>query len=457
MADIEKLKSIIKEENRVLFGNEIESKFLSDKLGRKKGSASALVFVKSTEEASAVMKFAWENSIPVTPRGAGTNLVGSTVPSENSIIIDFSQMNKILEVDRENLTAWVEPGVVLQDFQKYVESMGLFYPPDPGEKTASIGGNISTNAGGMRAVKYGVTRDYVMGLELVLADGKVVTVGSKNRKDTTGLDLKNVIVGSEGTLALITKCLVKLIAKPEKSQSLLICFASLKNGIETVPKILKASLNPTALEFIERKVVKIGEKFLNLKFPDGEAEAYLLLTFDGSSEQIEANISKLKSVVKDVSKNIIVLEDSELSQNVWKIRGCLVTAVESVSEQEPLDIVVPISKVDAFVNFVNKLENESKMQMISFGHAGDGNVHLCVVRGERDDATWEKELDENLEKLYEEAVNLGGLISGEHGLGVSKRSFFFKQTDSAKIDLMNSVKSAFDSKRILNRNISYVR
>ena len=424
-------------------------------LGRKKGSASALVFPVSTEEVSAIAKFAYENKIPLTPRGAGTNLVGSTVPHDGAIIIDFSLMNRVLELDKENFTAWVEPGVILEDFQKYVESEGLFYPPDPGEKRASIGGNISTNAGGMRAVKYGVTRNYVMALELVKSDGTVITVGTKNRKDTTGLDLKDIVIGSEGTLAIITKCLLRLIGKPEKSLSVLVGFNSLKAGIEAVPKILKANLNPTALEFIERKVVKLGEDFLKIKFPL-ESEAYLLLTFDGSKEEIDSAFSKLGEVLKSSAEKIISLDDSELSQNVWRIRGCLVKAVEAVSEQEPLDIVVPISKIPDFVEFVNELESQSGMQMISFGHAGDGNVHLCVVRGNRSDEEWETELHANLEKLYAKAHNLEGLISGEHGLGVSKRDFFFKETPAANVALMNSVKQTFDPQGILNPKISYV-
>lgn len=457
MSDITQLSKIIQDTNRVIYSDKIEHKYLSDTLGRKQGNASALVFPISTEEVSAILHFASENNIPVTPRGAGTNLVGSTVPHDGSIILDLSLMNHILEIDKENFTATVEPGVILEDFQKHVEGLGLFYPPDPGEKRASIGGNIATNAGGMRAVKYGVTRDYVMGLELVLADGTIIQTGSKNRKDTTGLDIKDIVIGSEGTLAIITKCILKLIGKPEKSTSLLISFDSLKSGIETVPVLLKANLNPTALEFIERKVVKLGEDFLGLEFPDKEAAAYLLLTFDGSEEEIAGSIKKLQQVVAPVSKKNIVLDNAELSQNVWKIRGCLVKAVEAVSEQEPLDIVVPISKVDAFVNYVNRLEAESGMQMISFGHAGDGNVHLCVVRGDRSLDVWEKELYQNLEKLYTEAHNLGGLISGEHGLGVSKRDFFFKETAPANVQLMNQIKLAFDPKKLLNNKISYVK
>lgn len=463
--EIHELSKIIKDEERVVYGDKIEQKFLSDTLGRKKGKACALVFVKSTQEASDVMRFAHENRISVTPRGAGTNLVGSTVPFNNAIILDFSKMNKILEIDKENFTATVEPGVVLKDFQQYVENLGLFYPPDPGEKTASIGGNIATNAGGMRAVKYGVTRNYVMGLELVLADGTIIQAGSKNRKDTTGLDIKDIVIGSEGTLAVITKCLLKLVGKPEKSTSLLISYDSLKAGIESVPLILKANINPTAVEFVERKVIELGENFLNsgdfkdknIHYPDTDCKAYLLLTFDGAQFEIDSAIAKLNEIIKDVSRGVFVLNDSEESLNVWRVRGALVKAVEAVSEQEPLDIVVPISQVDKFVKYVNQLESESGMQMISFGHAGDGNVHLCVVRGKRDEQTWIKELHENLTKLYAQTDKLGGLISGEHGLGVSKREFFFNQTNPANVALMNSIKTAFDPERILNNGISYTK
>ena len=460
MADIKKLSTIITDPSRVIFAPSIESHYLSDTLGRKKGNASALVFAASTREVSDLLRFAHQEGIPVTPRGAGTNLVGSTVPHDGSIILDLSRMNRILEIDRENCTATVEPGVILEDFQKHVEGLGFFYPPDPGEKRSSIGGNIATNAGGMRAVKYGVTRDYVMGLELVLADGRVLTVGSKNRKDTTGLDIKDIVIGSEGTIAVITKCLLRLVGKPEKSQSILISFDSLQAGIQAVPLILRQNLNPTAVEFIERKVVQLGEDFLGLSYPDKEAAAYLLVTFDGASSEIQGAVEKVSALLGGSARRVIILDGSRPDldpANIWRIRGCLVKAVEAVSEQEPLDIVVPIARVADFVAYVNQLEGESGMQMISFGHAGDGNVHLCVVRGSRSEEAWEGELTANLKKLYAKAREFGGLISGEHGLGVSKRDFFFAETPAANVWVMNSIKRAFDAKGILNPKISYVK
>lgn len=449
------LLSIIKDDSRVIT-EQIDEKYLSDNLGRKKGTARAVVFPVSTEEVSQVMCYAWEHGIPVTPRGAGTNLVGSTVPLGDGIVLDVSRMDHILELDEATFTATVESGVILEDFQAFVERRGLFYPPDPGEKRATIGGNISTNAGGMRAVKYGVTRDYVMGLELVLADGTIMNVGSKNRKDTSGLDLKEMVIGSEGTLAVITKCILKLIPKPEETLSVLVSYGSLKDGIESVRKIIQANLNPTAIEFIERKVIQLGEEYLQAQFPEPDASAYLLLTFDGSRKEIEGHLTALKQLaVENGAISVLPLEDKEQSAMVWKVRGMLVKAVEAVSEQEPLDIVVPINQIDQFVNFVNRFEKQCGMRMISFGHAGDGNVHLCVVRGDRDDETWERELDENLTVLYDKAYALGGLASGEHGIGLSKQKYMLRAAAPENIALMKRIKAAFDEKHILNAGISY--
>lgn len=448
---------IIKDESRVFFDKQIEGRFLSDTLGRLVGKADALVFATSTEEVSGLLKYADANKISVTPRGAGTNLVGSTVPQNGGIIIDFSKMNKILEFDADTFTATVESGILLKDFQAFVESKGFFYPPDPGEKSASIGGNIATNAGGMRAVKYGVTRDYVRGLEVVLADGSVTWVGSKNVKDASGLSLKNLIIGSEGTLAVITKCILKIIPKPEYSKSVLVPFADLESGISTVQKILFANANPTAVEFVERKVVELGEKFTGIKYPHPEAAAYLLLTFDGKQNEVKENLEIIKNVVlQNGALDFVIPESPERLEEIWKVRGCLVKAVEATSEQEPVDLVVPIDKVAEFVEFVNKTQKKVGMQMVAFGHAGDGNVHLCVVRGSRSEEEWKTELQKNMECVYSKAYELGGLTSGEHGIGLSKRHYFLKETKNTNLQMMNAIKTSLDPHHILNDKISYV-
>lgn len=461
---LKKLKEIIPDKKRIV-AYDIPEKYLSDTLGRLKGEAAALVFPQSTEEVSKILKYAHKHDIPVTPRGAGTNLVGSTVPVDGGIILDFSHMDKILELDENTMTITVQPGLLLQDLQKYVEERGLFYPPDPGEKASSVGGNISTNAGGMRAVKYGVTRDYVRGLEVVTADGSVLTAGGKNVKDASGLSLKNLYIGSEGTLAVITKCILKLIPKPETSLSVLVPYPDLKTGIRSVLSVLRANANPTAVEFMERKVVKLGEDFLGVKYPYPEAGSYILLTFDGHTTEVRENAERIRKLTLDGGA-LAYLPLTDTAQNpsnvipsaadIWKVRGALVKAVEAFSEQEPVDIVVPIDKTAEFISFINKLDEESGMQMVSFGHAGDGNVHLCVVRGDRDLKTWHKELKANMDKAYHKAYELGGITSGEHGIGISKRRYFLRETPGENLEVMNRIKDALDPKHILNDKKSYI-
>lgn len=462
---LKKLKEIIPDKKRIV-AHDIPEKYLSDTLGRLKGEAAALVFPQSTEEVSKILKYAHTHDIPVTPRGAGTNLVGSTVPVDGGIILDFSHMDKVLELDENTMTITVQPGLLLQDLQKYVEERGLFYPPDPGEKASSIGGNISTNAGGMRAVKYGVTRDYVRGLEVVTADGSVLAAGGKNVKDASGLSLKNLYIGSEGTLAVITKCILKLIPKPETSLSVLVPYPDLKTGIRSVLSVLRANANPTAVEFMERKVVKLGEDFLGVKYPYPEAGSYILLTFDGHATEVRENAERIRKLTLDGGA-LAYLPLTDTAQNnpsndipsaadIWKVRGALVKAVEAFSEQEPVDIVVPIDKTAEFISFINKLDEESGMQMVSFGHAGDGNVHLCVVRGDRDLKTWHKELKANMDKAYHKAYELGGITSGEHGIGISKRRYFLRETPGENLEVMNRIKDALDPKHILNDKKSYI-
>ncbi|MDY3692688.1 MAG: FAD-binding oxidoreductase [Dysosmobacter sp.] len=451
------LQNIIADTSRLVFDENIPAEYLSDALGRLKGKAEVLIFPLSTEEVSGVLRYAHTNHVPVTPRGAGTNLVGSTVPLKGGIILDLSRMNRVLELDRDTMTATVEPGVLLRDFQAYVEERGFFYPPDPGEKASSIGGNISTNAGGMRAVKYGVTRDYVRGLQVVLADGTVLNVGGKQVKDASGLSLKHLLIGSEGTLAVITKCLLRLLPKPEASVSVLVPYADLETGIRSVLTILRADANPTAVEFMERKVVALGEDFSGVQYPRPDAGSYILLTFDGHQSEVAANAERVRKLALDNGAiDYVVLTDPKQAADIWKVRGALVKAVEAVSEQEPVDIVVPISHTADFTRFINALEASSGMRMVSFGHAGDGNVHLCVVRDGRDQETWERELRENMEQTYAKAYAFGGVASGEHGIGLTKRHYFLRETSKENLAVMNQIKDALDPQHILNDQKSYI-
>ena len=280
--DLAEVAKIVPRE-RILWADEINEEYSHDELTATPSYPDLVVRATSAEEISGVLKYANKEHIAVTPRGAGTGLVGASVAVEHGIMIDTTLMNHFLELDEENLTLTLEPGVLLMEIYQYVEPKGLFYPPDPGEKTATIGGNISTNAGGMRAVKYGVTRDFVRGLEIVLADGTIMEVGGKVVKNSSGYDLKDMIIGSEGTLAFVTKAILKLLPLPQKAVSLLVPFPTLAQAIRTVPLIVKSKATPTAIEFMEREVIMDAENFLGQSFPDNQADAYLLLKFDGSN------------------------------------------------------------------------------------------------------------------------------------------------------------------------------
>lgn len=449
------LIEIIKDEKRVIDGSTAENKYLSDALGRRHGSADAIVFVISAEEVSKIFKYANARKINVTPRGAGTNLVGSTVPQFGGIVIDVSKMNHIIELDEKNFTLTVEPGVLLKDIQSFVESKGLFYPPDPGDREASIGGNINTNAGGMRAVKYGVTRNFVRGLEFVLPNGNIIQAGSKNVKDSSGLSLTNMIIGSEGTLAIVTKCILRLISKPEETLNILVSYPDMKKASESVNLIIRNNIDPTAIEFIEDNVINLAESYTGKKFP-AKAPAYLLIILDGSKEQISISSDKLKEVVKNGGASDILVLDEKNAKDVWELRGCIVRAVEQFSIQEPLDIVVPLDKTDAFIKFIHDTEITTGVNMIIFGHAGDGNIHLCILRENRTDDEWEKDLSNVTGILYKKAYEYGGLASGEHGIGLSKQVHYQNETDNKNLELMNAVKKAFDPNNILNTQKSYL-
>ncbi|MDF2938660.1 MAG: linked oxidase protein [Paenibacillaceae bacterium] len=445
------LQTIIADPARLLV-KDIPEVYLTDNLGRLKGVCDAVVFPVSTEEVSAVMKWAYAHSVPVTPRGAGTNLVGSTVPDRGGIVLDLSRMNRILELDKDTLTVTVEPGLLLSQLQAFVEEQGLFYPPDPGEKESSIGGNISTNAGGMRAVKYGVTRDYVRGLTAVLPNGEILTTGGKVVKDSSGLSLKHLLIGSEGTLGIITQCVLKLVPKPAYVIGALVPFASLKTGIDAVIRLIHENTGPTAMEFMERKVVELGERYMKVRFPFPDAGAYILLSFDGASEhevRARAELAR-QAALQNGALDFLLLEEKQVQDEVWRVRGALVKAVEAVSEQEPVDIVVPISRTAEFIAYANQVEQESGVQMISFGHAGDGNVHLCVVRGGRDAEAWKRELHEVMSRIYGKSRELGGLTSGEHGIGLSKKPYFRKAADPGAVLAMKQIKLALDDRQILN-------
>ena len=441
------------DKERVLFKENINEDYSHDELGGIKKMPDIVVQAINSEEISKVMKYAYEKGIPVTPRGSGTGLVGAAVPLEGGIVIDLSRMNKMLELDEENLTLTLEPGVLLMEISKYVEEFDLFYPPDPGEKSATIGGNISTNAGGMRAVKYGVTRDYVRGLEVVLPNGEVVELGGKVVKNSSGYSLKDLMVGSEGTLGIVTKAILRLLPLPKKALSLLIPFESLERAIETVPKIIKSKSIPTAIEFMQREAIVAAEEFLGKSFPDKSSDAYLLLTFDGNStEEIEKDYANVANIcLESGALDVLISDTEERQESIWSARGCFLEAIKALTtEMDEVDVVVPRNKIGEFVTFTHELERTANIRIKSFGHAGDGNLHVYILRDELNEEEWHTKLREIMQIMYDKAKELKGQVSGEHGIGFAKKGYLKQSLPDQCMNIMQGIKLAFDPKNILN-------
>ena len=450
--DVAALRAIVGETD-VLVGNEISPDYAHDELGGIEKMPEALVRVYTTEQISEVMKLAYERCIPVTVRGSGTGLVGAAVAVEGGILMETTKMNKILELDTNNLTVTVQPGVLLMELAAFAEENDFLYPPDPGEKSATIGGNISTNAGGMRAVKYGVTRDYVRALTVVMPNGEILELGAKVAKNSSGYSLKDLVIGSEGTLCIITEAVLKLVPLPKVSVSLLVPFKDMKSAIEAVPEIIRSKVTPTAIEYMSRDTILFSESYLGKRFPDTKNDAYILLTFDGNTdEQVEADMNTVATLCLEIGAiDAYIVDTEERKKSVWSARGAFLEAIKaSTPEMDECDVVVPKDMIAEFIKFTHALSDEMGVRIPSFGHAGDGNLHIYICRDELDDATWKKKLEACFDRMYEKAEELGGLVSGEHGIGYAKKEFLKKQYGETPIALMQGIKKVFDEKNILN-------
>lgn len=440
--------------SRVLVGDAISEDYTHDEINTVKGEPEVVLKVTSTKEVSEIMKYANEHMIPVVVRGSGTGLVGACVAVAGGIILDISGMNRILGIDEKNLVLEVEPGVLLMDIYEYVESRGYFYAPDPGEKSATIGGNVATNAGGMRAVKYGVTRDWVVALEVVLPSGEVTQFGRVVAKNSTGYALKDLVIGSEGTLCIITKIILKLIPKPEKSISLLVPFEDVNVAIGSVPKILQSKLDPTAVEFFERETITFSENFLGKKFPDRRYDAYILLTFDGMSEeeiQMKYKTAADLCLEKLGAVDVLIVDTQERKDDVWKSRGAFLEAIKaSTTFMDECDVVVPRDKIADYIEFTHQLSEKYQVRIPSFGHAGDGNLHIYICKDEIADEIWDDLLLRVFEEMYKKADEMGGLVSGEHGIGYAKKQYMSTVLGQTQVDIMRGIKAVFDPKNILN-------
>jgi glycolate oxidase len=407
----------------------------------------------SAAEISGVMRLAQAHGIPVTPRGGGTGLSGGALPVSGGICLVLDRLNRIIEIDRENLQAVVEPGVITQRFQEAVEEAGLFYPPDPASRgSCHLGGNLAEGAGGPRAVKYGVTRDYVLGVEAVLPSGEIITTGARVLKNSTGYNLTHLLIGSEGTLAVITKITLRLIPQPKHRLVMLVAFAALEDAARAVAAIFQAGLTPSALEFMERAAVQVAEERQGKSFPNNTAGAQLFVEVDGRYEDVVArDLEAVAEALQAFSPLDMVLADGRQKvEDVWALRRGIGEAVKSISPYKEEDTVVPRARLAELVAGVKEICARHGVRSICYGHAGDGNVHVNLLRMDLPEVEWERKSDLAIREIFALTVGLGGTISGEHGIGYSQRSFLPIAIPPETIFLMKSIKRVFDPAGILN-------
>jgi glycolate oxidase len=414
---------------------------------------------ENTEEVAGILRLANEEMIPVTPRGGATGLCGGCVPSHGGIVLSLENMNRIAEIDLDNQMAVVEAGVTLSDFYKAVEEGGLFFPPHPGDESAVIGGVIATNAGGARAVKYGVVRNYVRGLEVILASGEVIHLGGKLMKSSTGYNLLNLFIGSEGTLGIVTKAIIQLMPSPQLTRSLIVPYDDLEKAIETVPFMIRKRILPLAVEFVPKEVIQITEEFLKKRWPCSQGSTDLLLILDASSVD---EMDKLSEAVAEIcmekgALDVYVADSPKKQEEVLDIRSMIYEAIKAHT-LEVLDIVIPRAEIARHVKRVQEVSQQYQIWLPTFGHAADGNVHTHIMSARFEEGKiiplpkedWKVKHEKVREELYRDCKSRGGMISGEHGIGIVKKPYLSYVLDEESIGLMKGIKRIFDPQNILN-------
>jgi glycolate oxidase len=411
---------------------------------------SAVVWPQDVADVINVIKFASTNQIPVIPRGAGTGMTGGAVPSNGAIVMSMEKMNRIIEIDEENLTALVEPGVLNGKLQRELQRRRLFYPPDPASMNfCTIGGNVAENAGGARAVKYGVTKDYVLGLEAVLPDGRLIKTGVKTAKGVVGYDLTGLLVGSEGTLAVITKIRLKVLPLPQEVITLLVFFKELEKTGLAVTQIISEGIVPRTLEFLDRETMKAVENYKPVGLPN-DIEAMLLIELDGVPSVITNDAEKISEICGRLDGEIIMAENEAAREKLWEARRAVSPALFHISPTKiNEDIVVPRSRLPEMLRILKGLSESSGIRIVNFGHAGDGNIHvnLMVDRNNKDE--YEKAI-KLVGDIFKATLELGGTISGEHGVGLTKKNYISMEIRPDELELMKKIKAVFDPKNILN-------
>lgn len=412
---------------------------------------AAVVFVQNTSEISQILRWANETHTPIIARGSGTGLAGGSVPSPGAVVLCLGRLDKVLELDRRNLTILVEPGVTTQTIFDQADQAGLLYPPDPGSmKISTIGGNVSCNSGGLRGLKYGVTKDYVMGFEMVLPSGEVVWIGNKCVKDVAGYSLREVFIGSEGTLGIFTKILLRLLPKPAAKRTLLAVYAKMEQAAETVSAIIAHPIIPCTLEFLDRTTLNCVEDYAKVGLPR-DAEAILLMETDGHPAVVAEEAEIMAQLArKQGALDVRMAGTIEESQRLATARRSAFSALARVAPTTILeDVTVPRSELAGMVAFIQEIAKRHNLRIGIFGHMGDGNLHPTFLTNEKDEAEMHR-VEQAFAEIVTETVRRGGTITGEHGVGLAKKKFLPESVGGLNVEIMRNLKRLFDPNLILN-------
>ncbi len=411
----------------------------------------ALLMPKSREEVASILKIANSEKIPVIPRGAGSGFAGGSVPAQGGIILSLQRMDKIIEVNRNDFYIVAEPGVVTRNIQKAAEAEGLFYPPDPSSVNfCTIGGNISTGAGGARGVKYGTTKDYVMGLEVVLPTGDIIFTGTRAPRSVAGYDLTRLLVGSEGTLGVITKAILKLIPLPEKTVTVAAIFTSIQDAIAAIDHVIMSGVRPSVIEFMDNSSISVVRELLPESVRE-KGEAMVISEVDGPGTEVEEGLHRIEDMCRKSGAVIVsAARTPQEREKLWTARRSVSPALYKINPTKiNEDIVVPRSKLSDLMNETGKIASANKVQIVSFGHAGDGNLHINVMTDDKNEEEF-KRAKKAVHELFEVTLRLGGSISGEHGIGMTKAPFLPMETGDKVISIMKGIKNTFDPNNIMN-------
>lgn len=411
----------------------------------------AVIAPRCADDVSRILTICSRYDIPIVPRGSGTNLCGGTCPSEGGLVLLFKHMNRILEIDEENLTATVQPGVITQDMIHAVERKGLFYPPDPSSmKISTIGGNINENSGGLRGLKYGVTRDYVLGLEAVLASGDIIRTGGKLTKDVAGYDLTRLFVGSEGTLGIVTEATLKLVPKPETKKTLLALYEHIEAAAESVSAIIAEKIIPATLEFLDQPTLQVIEDYVKIGLPT-DAKAVLLIEQDGDSDTVRRDMEKIEAICKNGAAASV--QTAETEEEAFALTEARRSALSALARLKPTtileDATVPRSQIASMVRAINEIAETYGLSICTFGHAGDGNLHPTCTTEIRNKEEMER-VEKAFAAIFEKAIELGGTITGEHGVGIVKAPYLEMKLKTEGITAMKAIKQALDPQNLLN-------